>query len=627
MKLVVTPKPYFTESLMGYVLRLTDCNGYNTTSYVIHAMTGKWYSSKVGRLDASPLAELVGLDQAEVTRLSMVATTQSRTVFNIAGCELTAHDLRFDRCKICPKCLAESGHCDAFWDISHACACPKHGTGLVDTCPGCDKLLVWTRGKVCECRCGHDLSKIRAEPAPKAVLQLMAALRAATFQDASTAPLPQTMAHLSGLDLGQLCKLIWVMSDTLHRDRQGGRVVRNRSKLSSYLPEVAGALDDWPHGFRKFLERNYAPKLESVECLPAFRKEFAWALVRLSKNTEDGSDAYRFIAQEVFTFAAKYWTRSHLSSRGSMFEGIVLPEVMRWGSASECAQVMGLHMSMMKRDAQEQQFPYRLAVSPTSRRGKTYDLEWARTQQPKSDCRPLGVRQAARILGVSNGVIEVLRKRGHFERCRRLVNRNGVFNREEVDAFGKKIRAAVAQAPKVHHKGLPTIDVLCRRHNLSTDSKATLYEAILDGRIPVRGSAGKSPEQYQIDTGDVFSILVATVAERDEFISYIEARVKLACADAVLMGLARKGHLMRKRVRGRWRLVRSSVDEFDARYTLVSSVSRQLNRWSRSISTQARRIGIPVQEVKCDQYVALILDKRDVQNLEASFEGQLQPVG
>lgn len=619
MKLVIKLKPYPTESLMGYILRLTEANGYPTTSYVMHALTGKWYASKYGRLDAAPLAELAGLDEPSIQRLSMVAMTESRTVFNIAGCELTAHDLRSDRPKICPACLVEDGSCDAFWDISHACACPKHGSWLTDTCPHCEKTLRWARGKLSECRCGHDLTTITPESAPESVLQLMAALRAATFRDAAIAPMPVSMGHLEHLDLGQLCKLIWVISDTLHRDRQGGRVVRSRSKLTAYLPEVAEALSNWPQGFRAFLDKNYAANLESAECLPAFRSVFVWALTRLCKNTTNGGEAYRFIVQEIFTFAARYWTRSHLSSRGGMFEGIVLPEVMRWGSASEFAEVMGLHMSTMKRDAAELGFPYRLAVSASSRRGKTYDLDWARAQAPQSNRRPMGVRQAARILGISNGVIEILRQRGAFERNVRLTHKNGVFSREEVDAFGGRVTATVASAPKARHKGLPTIDAFSRRYHLSMDSKAALYQAILDGRILVRGSAGKSPEQFQVDPDEVFSVLTWAAAECDEFITFMEAREKLACTDAVLQGLAKKGILVRKRFRGRWRLVRSSVEAFEARYELASSVSRRLKQWPRAISTQARKSGIAIQEVRCSQYVALILERRDVPRLEASF--------
>lgn len=621
MKFVVAPSPHHIESLMGYILRLTEANGYPTTSYVIHAMTGKWFASKHGRLDAAPLARLAGLTEEQVNRLTLVVTTRSKCIFNIAGCELTSNDMRPGHPRICPKCLEEKGCCDTFWEISHACACPTHGAWLVEVCPGCGKGLAWTRGKLAECRCGYDLTKADLERAPEPVLALMAALRAATFRDPAIAPWPEHMDHLRGMDLGQLCKLIWVMSDELHRLRHGGNVVRNRGKLTGYVPEVAEALTDWPLGFRRFLEKNYSKELDAAECLPKFRRRFSWVLARLAKNTREGYMRFRPLVQEVFTFASRYWTRSHLMPRDGRLDWVVLPEKMRWGSAGECAQIMGLHTATMKRDAVEQQFPYRLAVSANSSRGKTYDLDWARAQAPKSHHRSMGVRQAARLLGVSNGAIEQLRVKGVFGKSRRT-SRNGIFSREDIEVMRRRFAAAVATAPKKRHKSFPTVDRLSRVLYLDTKQKASLYEGILDGKIKVQGNAGSSPEQYQIDPSEMPTILGDHLAARGQFISYKEAGERLLCVVPIVQGLVKSKYIKRKRFRGRERLIRESVEAFERKYESVSSVRRRLNLPVNVVSKTIEELEIKKVIVPCLQYSAVILEKEHVSVLEAALRSR-----
>lgn len=621
MKFVVAPSPHRIESLMGYILRLTEANGYPTTSYVIHAMTGKWFVSKHGRLDAAPLARLAGLTAEQVSRMTLVVTTRSKSIFNIAGCELTSNDMRPGHPRICPKCLEENGCCDTFWEISHACACPTHGVWLEEVCPGCSKGLAWTRGKLAECRCGYDLTKIDTGGAPGPVLAVMAALRAATFRDPAIAPWPEHMDHLRGMDLGQLCKLIWVMSDELHRLKHGGSVVRSRAKLTGYLPEVAQALTEWPHGFRRFLDENYAKELDATKCLPRFRDRFSWVLTRLAKNTHEGDTRFRPLVQEVFTFASRYWTKSHLMPRDGMFDWIVLPEKMRWGSAGECAQIMGLHMSTMKRDAVELQFPYRLAANANSRRGKTYDLDWARAQAPKSHHRSMGVRQAARLLGVSNGAVQELRIRGAFGKSRRT-SRNGTFSREDIEVLRKRFAAAVATAPKKRHRSFPTVDRLARLLYLDTKQKASLYEAVLDGRIKVQGNAGSSPEQ--IDPEDMPTLLGNYLTQRDQFITLKESSERLQCAIPVVEGLIESGHVKRKRFRGRERLIRKSVETFDKKYTLVCGMRRRLKLPAHVVSKKMDEMKLKALRIPCLQYTALLLKKKQSMAVEAALRNQFR---
>lgn len=612
---------------MGYVLRLTEANGYPSTSYVIHAMTDKWYASCRGRLDAVPLIELAGLSEAEADRLSLKSRTESRSIFNVAGCELMSNDFSIGRPRVCPKCLEQNGFCDAFWDISYAQVCPIHGTWMVDVCPKCQKSLSWSRAKVAECRCGHPLAGIRTGQAPKPVVDLMRVLRAATFRDEVIATFPEGIDHLRGLDMRQLCKLIWVMSDILHMKEHGGRsarMTRSRGKLAGYLSVVAEALSDWPRGFQSFLDSQYSEVLASTEVLPSFRSEFNWALIRLSKNTPDGEHAFRFLIQEIYSFGAKYWPKPFLIGRNSKCGLVQLPEQMPWGTHADLAKELGVDARTLIRDLEAMDVPTRMTSSMRSGTHIIYDLDWARNQRPKSEYRPIGVRQAARVLGISNGTLHVLRSRGVIGSTHRT-HRNGVFSKEDLTQFKERIGLAVAHSPKKKMKGLPTLDGLSRLLNLTPELKATLYEAVLDGRVHVRGNAAGSPEQFQINPDDVTPLLGDYLTSRDLFMSFAEAREMLQCDYSVTRGLAGAGYLQRRLFRGRYHLLRESVLQFNQRYELASSVCRRMNTWSSVVSTRARKLKIRVRTVRCTQRDALIFRRKDIPKLEALIrvEGNL----
>lgn len=129
--LVVTPRPRPTESLTGYLLRLSGANGYPTMSYLLASMHGHWYRSAIGRLDAAPLAELAGLSAADIARLTHRPASRPRAFIRIYGHDIPSYEANLRHPKVCPHCLAEGTGCEAFWDLTQVVACPRHQVMLV----------------------------------------------------------------------------------------------------------------------------------------------------------------------------------------------------------------------------------------------------------------------------------------------------------------------------------------------------------------------------------------------------------------------------------------------------------------------------------------------------------------
>jgi len=121
--LVVTPKPQPSESLVGYVIRLTEANGYDTPGRVL-CYAGYASSSDLNfSCDLSLLAGIVGHDADDWVNISY-----SRSRSGSRGpIQLGAHDISGarpfrvvspKRTSVCPQCIDEHGYLDRFWDLT-----------------------------------------------------------------------------------------------------------------------------------------------------------------------------------------------------------------------------------------------------------------------------------------------------------------------------------------------------------------------------------------------------------------------------------------------------------------------------------------------------------------------------
>jgi hypothetical protein len=64
---------------------------------------------------------------------------------------------------VCPECLTESPHHRAIWDFAAISACPVHRVELTAACDACGDSLGWHGNNLAKCRCGRQLSEIRAQ--------------------------------------------------------------------------------------------------------------------------------------------------------------------------------------------------------------------------------------------------------------------------------------------------------------------------------------------------------------------------------------------------------------------------------------------------------------------------------
>lgn len=160
MRLLITLNPEKEESFIGYIVRLTEANGYETPSWIfslsgIDYMELQWkftfVFSRSKKLEN--LAKLTGSALDDLVPLLYLPVKPRRHPevdyeYDFFGALLNRSIIRPHCPKVCPKCLAESGYSLRIWDCSLVTACPIHECMLLDTCPECNRRIKCVRNKL-----------------------------------------------------------------------------------------------------------------------------------------------------------------------------------------------------------------------------------------------------------------------------------------------------------------------------------------------------------------------------------------------------------------------------------------------------------------------------------------------
>lgn len=577
--LVVTPKPLVAESLMGYLLHLTEVNAYPSTSYIISTLNGRWYGSTVGRLDAAPLAELARLEPTALARLTMLPDGLPRAFVRVFGNDLPSYEVSSRTPKVCPQCLKEGSRCEAFWDLTQAVACPRHGVGLISTCPKCTKLLSWSRKKVTECKCGSDLTTWPTEAVTPQVRGLMELMRYLTYRgEAQTSP-PEGWRHLTHLTLRQLCKMMWVLAYVVRETSPNPARTKARRNYRQELDHVAKMLSDWPHNFRAFLEVRYSDLVCESKPLPSFNRPFSWVCNGLISNVEDGAIAFQFLGDEVFRFAARHWTRS--SIRKDLRLTASTETTFRWGTHSEACELLGLHMNTLKKliDAGE------ISTKRIAGRGSrsiVIDLEHACSLR-QSQYPAISIRDAAKQVGVSIETLKAMCDSGLYERTYRP-SFPGSLTVEDVGHLSTRMGRLFDGKKQVRGEAFISIDQAFCTFGTSAIEKAAVFRWLLENPALVVGrlAKGLGLGRLQVESSAVDAFLVG-IRDQDSCVTLRFAARQLGCSDATITALKRAGHLDCKKVRGRVHPRKASLAQFHSDY--------------ESMTHLARRTGVPIQRI------------------------------
>lgn len=263
--LAVTPEPFRYESLRGFLLRVSEENGYASPSVIAKLLGVKETALKSKNLPARSLAILLGKNPNILDRHSYLSSdSQSSLSLKILEHKLEpnyAQLLIRSNAQFCPACVKERGYIDAFWDLGIALACPIHNIKPLSHCHKCYRKISWFRPGLLKCDCGADYSRSlleKCEPKYTELLQIIYA----KLHDEPIMELPNKgqfpLSHFNNLTLGQLLSILYKFGRLnkfyeFEVDAESQEASKSTFAIRA-LKASLSIFSEWPNAYIKFLK-------------------------------------------------------------------------------------------------------------------------------------------------------------------------------------------------------------------------------------------------------------------------------------------------------------------------------------------------------------------------------------
>src|SRR5262245_13966491 len=271
-QLLRTPPPLPDESLMGYILRLSELNYYEAPRWILDLAGLKIYSLRNGwrrlcddRIDFTLFRQITGLSEEEVNNMKHKIAGDAVYEDCDAKWGFPVSSLRFKRPMVCSGCLRENSYCRKFWDLPVVTVCPRHHSLLLDSCPDCRDRITWNRKSVSRCHCGCDWRETRSTELPltqRRAIRLLMRLYAESESERAT--MCASATPFEQLSFGDLSRVMLCLARFVSDDEPGmDPLLMENHLLHQALEQVVAILDGWPDEFHRLCDRlpnNYSSR-------------------------------------------------------------------------------------------------------------------------------------------------------------------------------------------------------------------------------------------------------------------------------------------------------------------------------------------------------------------------------
>lgn len=591
-QLVVTPPPHSTESLLGYVLRVSVKNGYDTPWHVM-----KYAGLSQGKMDtagfpAEKLAAIIGRNAAELEPISYCGIGQGgkrefRILGHSLGQSLQNDPLRLARPSFCPNCAQEDGFLKAFWDLSFVVACPKHRCTLISECPECGEALKWFRPGILECKCGASLTNAPIQDVSQELVDLMAIIHAKVYGKPLSAINNSCGFPIHELESVPLRSML-VALPALGRFNLSIQGIAEDCNPMGIANSVAEILRDWPVGYHEFLRRlglhnNGKSKVSAIGLRKRFEK-FYNSMFKHKRRIE----GMEFLREEFVRFGLEEWGESVVDTK--LLRG--QPRYKRFISKSELANQLGVRPITLRRWAEQGFLPMNRISAGSKKRYIVDSL--VITVQKGSDGKTLGIREAAAYVGLPVSVLYALRDSGHYK-VRHLARFRKAFHEKDLREFTDLVLSQGNVITEIPLGSISLGEVMLLKFRNNT-GKGDFMREVLSHRIEVIGRTGASLAGLLFRRESVEQFLRDKRAESENSTwSLKEVAKYLHCDPITLPTLIQEGLIEMVEASTGNRVTEKSVKGFDAKFISLAKLAKSNGTSSRRLKTICTNQHIPLE--------------------------------
>ena len=496
--LPLTPAPHPDESPKSYLTRLSEVNGYQGSRVISSLVNGSGEYVITSGWDYGRIRRLVG-EQCDVPMDFgyRVSGKKCREAGRLLGHEIHVRHLGLQKARICPDCLAMLRYVPAKWDLKAYVACPYHGCMMLKHCAECGRRILHERPGVAVCQCGANFCDMTTAPAPPELLALCEILEALATGDSRAlihAPyLGFPVEDLLKMDLKVFLRVVVRLASLNRKLIHDGVWPMSSSEIAEMLSSVGKMFCDWPRNFHVLCAKWHS----SLDIRPSrggsFQGAFGWLFIQLHKNLKETRDQTVFLLREALVYGIQRWTRSVITIKESELRALKLPP-KRYVNAHEAANWLGWKQFTVLRWLRSGRIPARQLIGKSMRPGWQIDLR--DLEKLKVSKYPsLGIRAAARYLGVSVSLCKELRDRKLIPSEYQSEFQKSAA-REDLDTFSDQISSKAL--PRKRRRGLVHLSrVLASQAD--SGSKLELLSRLRSGEVPCFQGPGKGLHGLLVD--------------------------------------------------------------------------------------------------------------------------------
>lgn len=553
MKMLLVRHPQFrdTESVLGFLVRLTEENGYGSPDDVRRA--AGITSGSIGTLEnLAKLAAATNHSLRDASAEEGIPEPDERVLGNpldrewLPGQESTAAG----RC--CSQCIEDIGYIQAHWVLPLMIACPVHRTAAITACPSCRRPLWWYRPGLLHCACGRRVSSVSPAGLSEGELPLLDVLRRKMLNLPPSIENPQGLPveNLMGMDLKTLVMTI----QTLAR-LQGAGPQTPKQRIVRLAAQI---LADWPNRFLVFLDsKNLASGYTE------HRKHLNRVYAAICGWSDDQRRETAFIGSLVVEFALIRWGYRH--SALTFYSKILPTGLIHRSLVSRETSLIGKSQTRGKGPGRMRSVHLNLRQAPSSLISGAF----------RAAEEVLSGAMAAVHLGIPETVLHELKNIGVLN-AHQALHEGWGYHREDVDRFAEALLACSSQDTRC---GMEPTDAISLRavmawEDLSIPARASLLRAVLAGELAVTGRSGSHVGDLLVSRETVRGI-ACSASDCEEIRTAKQVAKLVGCTDAAVPSLVRMGLLRATTGIDGWIYEEESIEAFRREYRFLIDLAKE----------------------------------------------------
>ncbi len=583
----VTPSPLPGEGVRGYILRVSEENGY-PSPYAFLQYAGVSFS-QMNQLNIpiEPLARVLGISGEQL--ISLRWQDHLKESHEEAGTPKWLRRCLQNSTKLCPLCVAEHGRLDAAWEHRLMLGCPTHRIWLTSRCRTCQRELSWFRPGLLRCKCGSTI--VPQEEAISDDLTALFSLLHDLFHRIPATPIPDCGFPESELRALRAAGFLTLLT-------RFGNILEN--KLGRTLPptelvqDLATIFKDWPAGFHGFMQRIQKSRPEGG--YRAFSMEYQFRLLHATifKHTHPAlpPENLAFLREAYVQFGASKWSgvlpNPRLLAKTNLEEG-----ELNVTGVTELARRIGIRLRTAKRWVDNAVFPSRQILFGTKMRTI---IEVPSDLPKKVVGRGLNIREAARDLQLPVSVIAELRRLGAYK-VHHICNRTASFHSSDVDQFRSDLLAMAPWRLDAITRSEISLGDLLKRKFGTGQTKAKIVKAFIDGEIAALGRTADQLPNIVFDRRLMEQFVLAKVKAKQTTAPAHTAAKYLGCDSSVIKTLFDRGLIEGKIVGREMRITLKSLAKFSNEYVTCCSIAELKATTVCRVMNICKRLSIPLMLV------------------------------